>query len=183
MNNNKMKWQSSDIASIAVALKSFMLKGYIVNQNLKLSEPEENLSYSAKLFYESLCNMVILNHISEMNGTQGDILGKRQKRQKGVTAAKLFLQDVNESYFNEWGGDITIKDIGKCKERQNKLKSEKIFMTDEETKKQKKIRLQKLMEKTIKMISEVVSLSHETDCEDIEETLYSFLEKALAFKS
>lgn len=163
MDNFKLKWDYEDFRKIGVFFKSFMMKGRIINDNILLPELDENIYNCAISFYKALLDILIFGYFSRMEGKEEKKIGKRQKREPGVTATKLLLKDLNNTYLSEWGGEIDFESLTDFAKKRKKTIEEKQEQAIARTNEEKRKRMDNIYKNIVQLISEFYKISQEID--------------------
>ena len=161
MQNLKYKWKFEDLRQIGVFFKSFLKKGRIVDNSVLLPELDENISTIANSFYNTLLDALVFGYFSQTEGKTEKLIGKRQAWKKGETASLLLCKDLNDTYINEWGGDIDFESLTDLTGKKKRITAKKKEEARENTKEEKKKRLNYIFKNIINLIDEFNSINNE----------------------
>ncbi len=159
-------WKWADLQIIGIALKSFLLKGKKVHNDIILSDSEESLNQSINLAYKSLCEY--LCELYSKNPTDPDktyrhTKGEKNKRKKGEFVKFSFVDDLQDRYIKEWGDNIENAFVLNSKENKTKEQKEAAAQNKEGVKTEKLKRIERINKRIEELIKEREKLKKEIE--------------------
>lgn len=164
-NENKKIWKWADLQIIAFALKSFLMKGKKTHKDIIISDCAESANNAVEIAYKVICELlceIYSKNPSDPNRVYRQTKGEKEKREKGISTADAFLDDLQKRYNKDFGESIDTYILNN-KGAKNNARKESAEQSREEIKAEKQKQLERVNKRIAELIAERDKLQKELE--------------------